>query len=215
MDNKNFFDLDNEGLIHHVHSDGYHIHLIYEDTEDDKLYRLMLDKSFIILAAAEVTLPFPITELVFNKWTRPGLDNYNEVVFKGSLTHLDNSYRFSLANDVLNFEGITSTMDNFGFGSLPCLKGIIVDSHVQKGNLLYVIGWNESTKEQVFIESHMGEDTARRRYVLASEKGNLILHSINLDPWCNRIYVAGQLELKDTEKCVPYLETFCYNKPPP
>lgn len=215
QENKSFFELDNEGVIRHVHSDGYHIHLVYEDTEDDKLFRLLLDKDYMIRSAAEITTPCSVADIHFKKWTRPGLDSYNEVVFKGSLKTPTTSHKFSIGTDELVFDNNTGSPENFGFGSLGCLKNIQVDSHVQKGNLLYVIGWNEVSNEQVFIETHIGEDKARRRYVLASEKGNLILHSINVDPWCNRIYLGGELVVIDNEtQCKPYLETLCYNKPP-
>lgn len=214
-DNKSFFELDNEGIVRHIYSDAYNIHMLYEDTEDNKLYRLLLDKDYMIRLAAEVTTPCLASDINFVKWTRPSLDGYNEVVFKGTLKASTGVHKFSIQADALTFDNNIGSADAFGFGSLKCLENIGVDSHVQKGNFLYVIGWDEVNNEQVFIETHIGEDKARRRYVLASEKGNLILHTINLDPWCNRIYVAGELVVVGSQtQCKPYLDTLCYNKPP-
>jgi hypothetical protein len=216
QDHKNFFELDNQGVVHHLHSDSYNLFMVYEDTEDNRLYVLTLDKDFTIASANEIKTTHPVNTVSFKRWYRPGINALNEVVFRGVLKDNLGEHKFSIIEDTLVLENGSNITETLGFATLQCLKDIEVDCHVQKGNLLYIIGWDSVRSEQVFIETHIAEDKATRRYTLASEKGNLILNTINLDPWSNRIYVGGELVVVNAKTTVskPYLETFCFHKPP-
>lgn len=217
QDHKSFFQLDNNGIVHHVHSDSYHIHMVYEDTEDNKLYRLTLDKDYMVASCTQVQTPAPVSELQFIKWHRPGVDQQNEMVFTGCVTTDAGDYRFSIDDSNFTLVAPVKINESFGFQDLAALNGLEVDFHVQKGNLLYVIGWDLYMKSYAFAEVHLGTDKAIRRYTLESDDGQLLVRSLNIDPWCGRIYIAGEIKSTSTEQeqstSRAYLETFCYYKP--
>lgn len=219
QDHKSFFDLDNEGFIHYVHSDPYHINILYEDCEDDTLYRLCLNKDYYINSVNEVQTPVPVSEIDFIKWNRPDKNNFDDIVFNGCMSYEDQDVRFTIDSDKLTVKQPVKINDSFSFPDIPALEDKEVTLHAQKGNYLFAIVWDSDLGAYgcyVFYEIRLADNAVLRRYILDSGDGEIIIHSLNIDHWSNRIYIAGVKEVNSHSykevKFKPYLETLIYTQ---
>lgn len=218
QDFKNFFELDNNGIIHYVHSDNYSIFIVYEDIEDNKIYRITLDKEYVVTSTSEIDISEMQEAFKFIKWHRPVVNNRNELIFTGCVTiESKGTYRFNISESKLSLTETVKINDSFEFKNFKCLNDFEVDHHIQKGNYLYVVGWDTRLNMYSFMQVHIGKDKAIRRYLFDSDQGQLIIHSFNIDSWGGRIYIAGEVKITSNEQdvvtSIPYLETFCYYKP--
>lgn len=219
QDHVNFFGLGGEGFIHHVHSSAGKIYLYYEDTLADKLQRLTLTKDFMIQEREEIKTPCPASDIEFIKWHRP--EHHSRVDhFKGCLRVNGENRAFSIRGDQLEIKNTVKLNSYFSFSTLPALKGLTVRHHVQKGNTLYAIAWDDDAGlggAYVFFEIYLGDASARRVYVLDSFSSEIEITSINVDQWAGRIYIAGMRKNIAPGKAAglrplytPYLEVFLY-----
>lgn len=219
QDHTSFFRLDNEGFIHHIHSDAYHIYIHYEDAEDNTLYRLTLSKDYEIQEAEEIETPYPIDEIDFVKWHRPETNRLGDLVFTGCLTTEGSTYRFTIGKTKMTIGTPVELNDSFSFSDIPALAGKKVEQHVQKGNFLYALVWDMDLGAYgayEFLEIALATNAVLRRYSLNCSDGALIVNSMNVDYWCNRIYIAGMKEVNSSSyeevKFKPYLETLLYSQ---
>lgn len=220
QDHTSFFRLVNEGFIHHIHSDAYHIYMHYEDAEDNALYRLTLNKDYYIEEVEEIECEIPIDELDFVKWHRPETSRLGDLVFTGCLKEQDGlTYKFTIGKTKMTVGDTIELNDSFTFEDIPALAGKEVEHHIQKGNFLYALVWNtelDSYGAYEFLEIALANNAVLRRYTLNCGDGELIVNAMNIDYWCNRIYIAGMKEVSTSSyeevKFRPYLETLLYNQ---
>lgn len=215
QDNISFFELDNKGVVHYIHSQAHCLEMVYEDTEDDKLYRLEMGKDFVIVAASEIETPAPPSELDFKKWHKPSMDAQCAFIFTGCVGTEVGDYRFKIESGRLVLVQPVTINDSFALHSLNCLRDVCVDHHVQKGNLLYAVGYHRETLKQIFVEVHIGTDRALQMYTLESDEGKIFILTLSIDPWDGRIYLGGELRIQTTEEdepfqSRPYLQTLLY-----
>lgn len=217
QDHKSFYQLDNKGVVRYIHSQAYQLEMIYEDTEDDKLYRLVLHKDLTILSVSEIKSPVPLRNIYFDKWHKPTMNTQGDFIFTGCLNTLETGdYRFNIDTTELTLVKPVNMNDDFSFQDLESLEGVSVDHHIQKGSMLYVVGYvgDSSNVSQVFIETHIGTDKAVRRYTLQSDVGAVYIHTLSIDHWNSQIYLGGEIRVADDNDeyiSTPYLEVFCYN----
>lgn len=216
-DHISFFKLDNEGFIHHIHSDSFNIYVHYEDAEDNILYRLTLDKDYIIKDTEVIDTPFPIDEIDFIKWHRPDQSRQGDLIFAGCLNYDGADYRFSINRTQLKILSPIKLNDSFSFSDIPVLADKEVILHVQKGNLLYAVVWDVELSNYgayEFYEISLANNNVLRRYVIDCCDGDIIIKSLNIDYWCNRIYIAGVKEVNTSPhgevKFKPFIETLLY-----
>lgn len=217
QDHKSFYDLDNKGVVHYIHSQAYQLEMIYEDTEDDKLYRLVLQKDFTITSVTEIKTPASVASMNFDKWHKASMNSQGDFIFTGCLNTAElGDYRFNIDTTELVLVKPVQMKDDFSFQDLKSLEGVVVDHHVQRGSLLYVVGFvntPDAPSSQVFIETHIGIDKALRRYTLGSDEGSVYIHTLGLDHWNNQLYLGGEVRIhsEDSITSKPYLEVICYN----
>lgn len=216
-------ELTDSGKFLYVYSDKYNIYVFFLAKKDNALYRVILNKFFYILSIEPVTIKTPGVSFENIRFFKPTRKN-DEIVYTGLVTNKTSegttqTYKFKIERDTFVCEDPTDKVQDIyadtQFRMLTCVDGIFIESYIQKANKLYFVGKARVAEvycDPVYGEVDISTDSIDKLYYLYSDKGNIELSSVNLDPDDFKAYVVGRIDIlnKDEEvvDSIPYLESF-------
>lgn len=216
--------LTDSGKFVFVYSDKFNIFLFFVSKKDGNLYRVVLDKFFNILNIYPVSigkdLKLNYENIKFFKPIRKG----GEIVYIGTIEaeggdEFLGTYKFQIEFDKLELGQFVEQDVNVDkqFRLLSCVDGLLIENYIQKANKLYFVGKArvaESYCDPVYGVVDISTDSIDNIYYLYSDKGNIELSSLNLDPEDFKVYVVGRIDILNKDEqvvdCVPYLESFTF-----
>lgn len=214
--------LTDSGKYLFVYSDKHHVFLFFHRLQDQKLYRVTLDKYLHIEDIDEIDTPpdfFTYRDIKFFKPTQKN----DEYLFTGVVTYCEEdgreaSCRFTITRDHLDYEDPLEYQNNRLFNLLDCLKGIMVHSYIQKANKLYLVGSarvGEAFQDPVYAVVDIAKDEIEKIYYLYTDTGDITLSTINTDTDDFKVYVAGHVDILNKDEQVvdtkPYFESFTFD----
>lgn len=216
--------LTDSGKFVFVYSDKFNVFVFFVDKKDNNLYRVVLDKFFNILNIYPVTVRKDL-KLNFDKikFFKP-IRKSGEIVYIGTIQaegedEFLGTYKFQIEFDKLELGQFVDQEVNADkqFRLLSCVEGLLIENYIQKANKLYFVGKArvaESYCDPVYGVVDISTDSIDNIYYLYSDKGNIELSSLNLDPDDFKTYVVGRVDILNKDEqvvdFVPYLESFTF-----
>lgn len=96
------------------------------------------------------------------------------------------------------------------FDLLPGMDGIQIVSHIQRGNKVYICGYDNHNEDNapVFIVYDLETSSFKRLYYLYTDAGSITLKTISVDVDSVHVYVGGYVTDPVTGMVSLYIETF-------
>lgn len=96
------------------------------------------------------------------------------------------------------------------FDLLPGMDGIQIVSHIQRGNKMYICGYDNHNEDNapVFIVYDLETSSFKRLYYLYTDTGSITLKTISVDVDSIHVYVGGYVTDPVTGMVSIYIETF-------
>lgn len=206
----NLLQIQNRGSVLFIYSDKLKVYVIYDDLEENALYRFVCNKQLIIETVHPIDVPDNFMKYDDLQWHRPTMSAHNDIVYPGMVTIGDKSYLFKIdEQDSLTISDQPVTSNVFSLLPMDSLKHVEVEAHIQKSNLLFAIGYNRDTLKQVFLLIDIAEDKVVREYTISSALGEIVANTINIDRSEGRIYIGGRVRDGTTHKTLrPFFESF-------
>lgn len=211
-DHVRFDSLENQGQVVKLHAGLTHLHMLYEDLEDNRYYHFVLDKNMVIesvLGLTDVKKMFAPDAI---QWLEPAALPDNAVKFSFRLN--DSNYSFDRHGDVyLDQDKVGKAGQSCFSGSLP---HITAELSLVCRDRMFVCGVDNEYREQVFVElAHpfSVETDVLRQYHLNHGSGDLYVTTMAGDKTDRKIWIGGHLTSYSGEtagKTRPYLETFSF-----
>lgn len=207
--------LDDSGKLLFVYSDKYNIYFIFHD-RNEKLYLITTDKYLDIESADQIDVPENFFKYNFVKFFKP-YSNTSDHTFIGIVKIDGKSFKFSISNLALTLTEEVDYVDNCQFNILTCLKDLTVTAYIQKKNKVFLVGYYEYDKvnEYIYGVVNIETDTFEQIYYIYSDKGDLILSSVNIDIDGLKVYVVGHIDHIVNDQIVdskPFVEEFLLRK---
>lgn len=209
--------LDDEGKHLFVYSDKYNVYFVFYSNARKSLYTIKTDKFLNILSIDEVKTPndHEFSQFTNIRFFKPYTKD-DEHYFIGIVEFGEESFKFSIKYNVLQYEEKAQYQPSGTFNTLECLKDTEVVSYIQKRNRLYVVGYEDGDLEKnpMYGIVDLEKDKFENIYYLFSDAGEITLNAINIDTDDLKVYVAGSLKQTDTGCEVPYIEAFLLRSHP-
>jgi len=200
--------LSDKGEFLFVFSDKHNIILFFKEETTGDLYKLKCDKFREIEEAFLIEVPNELSNAKIVRFFKP-YSSINDYSYGGLLkTDQGDYHKFIIDNETMFIDY------NFKYSpchpeSLPAITDITISNYISKKTKMHVLGVDrhDNGNEPIYGVIDVEKNQFDKIYYIYSDKGEVILNSLNTDVQGKNVYICGCILTPSGEK-LPYFETF-------